>query len=170
MNKFKLTVFALLIYGPTAWSQCAPGIPGAGNPGCIPPTAPGSPYGQPESAGASPAFAPPAPIWGDRWGAIAIDYNNGAAGGANKNATKSDATQLATERCMHAGGIHCEIAVSFVNQCAAIAQKSGRGLLYPATAANTAADEAATRAIAICGDIAECKIVSSLCSYAVRVR
>ena len=111
-----------------------------------------------------------AATWEDRWGAIAIDYNNGAAGGANKAVTKGAATRVAVERCMHSGGIHCEIAVSFVNQCAAIAQKSGRGLLYPATSANTEADEAAKRAITKCGGSAKCKIVSSLCSYAVRAQ
>jgi hypothetical protein len=169
MSNAKLLLLILVAYAPISWSQCAPGIPGAGNPGCIPPSAPGSPYGQPDSAGPLPPSVP-APVWEDRWGAIAIDYTNGAAGGANKEATKSGATQLAVERCMHSGGTHCEVTVSFVNQCAAIAQKAGRGLVYPATAANSEADEAARRAITKCGDSSECKVVASLCSYAVRVQ
>lgn len=167
MNILKVLTITLIAYSPGGWSQCAPGIPGAGNPGCIPPTAPGSPYGQPDNAGAIPPSAP-APVWEDRWGAIAIDYANGAAGGANKSTTKGDAVQLAVERCTHSGGIHCEVTASFVNQCAAIAQKSGRGLVYPAAAADP--DEAARRAISKCGDTTECKVVVSLCSYPVRVQ
>lgn len=67
MNIYKLLAFVSLVYSSVGWTQCAPGIPDAGNPGCIPPTAPGSPYGQPDSAGDSPTFPPPAPIWEDRW-------------------------------------------------------------------------------------------------------
>lgn len=38
--------FALLGLPAIAWAQCAPGIPGAGNPGCIPPNQTNSPYYQ----------------------------------------------------------------------------------------------------------------------------
>jgi|GEM_PF-1114105 len=162
-----LAASALLIYGPTAWSQCASGIPGAGNPGCVPPSAAGSPYGQPSDVG--PITPAPAPaVWEDRWGAIAIDGQSGAAGGANKSSTKQDATQLALERCATAGGVHCEIAIAFVNQCTAIAQRTGGGIVSTATAADT--DQASARALNRCGNSDSCKVISTLCAVPVRVK
>jgi len=167
MKTFKLLFLLLLSYAPLGWAQCAPGIPGAGNPGCIPPTAPGSPYAQPgESAPLAPP--PPAPVWEDRWGAIAIDGQSGAAGGANKSSTKQDATRLALERCATAGGVHCEIAIAFVNQCTAIAQRTGGGIVSTATAADT--DQASARALNRCGNSDSCKVISTLCAVPVRVK
>ena len=69
--------FALLTYAPIGWSECAPGIPGAGNPACIPPTALGSPYAQPGSD--VTADLPPYGRIGG--GAIAMNYGNGVSGG-----------------------------------------------------------------------------------------
>lgn len=166
MKSSRLLLLALLVYAPLGWSQCAPGIPGAGNPGCIPPTAPGSPYAQP--AGSAPLPPPPAPVWEDRWGAIAIDSESGAAGGANKSATKQEAARLALDRCAGAGGHHCEVAIAFVNQCTAIAQKAGGGVVSTATGANT--DQASERAIERCGDSGSCTVISTLCAYPARVK
>jgi hypothetical protein len=167
MNWLKLSALLLILYAPLSWSQCAPGIPGAGNPGCIPPTAPGSPYGQPDQPGPLPPAAPAA-VWEDRWGAIAMDFENGAAGGTVNGTTKKDATQIATQRCVDSGGAHCSIVVAFVNQCAAVAQKPEGGVISSGTAAE--APEASERAINRCGDSHTCKVLYSLCSYAVRVR
>lgn len=81
---------------------------------------------------------------------------------------KKDATQTATQRCADSGGAHCNIVVAFVNQCAAIAQKPEGGVISSGTAAE--APEASERAINRCGDGHTCKVLYSLCSYAVRVR
>lgn len=171
-SRVKLTKVLLLtitlFFSNAVWSQCAPGIPGAGNPGCIPPTASGSPYAQPGDPNLASPNAGPAAAWEDRWGAIAIDYQNGAAGGADKGRSEDEAIQLAMQRCEHSGGTRCEVTVSFVNQCAAIVQKTGGGLVYPATAADT--NEATARAFRKCGNGEACKVKATLCTYAVRVQ
>lgn len=167
MKSRTLFLLALIVYAPLGWAQCAPGIPGAGNPGCIPPTAPGSPYAQPD--GSAPiAPPPPATVWEDRWGAVAIDEQSGAAGGANKSSTKQDATRLALDRCAASGGAHCEVAIAFVNQCTAIAQKAGGGMVSTATAADTA--EATSRALDRCGNSSSCRVISTLCAVPVRMK
>lgn len=167
MKPIKLALLILLAHASTAGAQCAPGIPGAGNPGCIPPTAPGSPYGQPDAAGA-PSSMEPAPVWRTTWGAMALDYSNGAAGGSIQRSSKSDAIALAKERCREEQGQHCEVAIAFENQCAAISQMPGGGLINTATAAD--AKEAERRALSKCQDQRSCKIVASLCTYSERVR
>lgn len=167
-NGCRAALLFVLLSPLAAWAQCGAGIPGAGNPGCIPPTAPGSPYAQPGDPNLPPPNAGPAPVWEDRWGAIAIDYQNGAAGGAYKGASKDDAIQLAMQRCEHSGGTQCEVTVSFVNQCAAIAQKTSGGLVYPATAADT--NEASARALRKCGNSKDCEVTSTLCANPVRVQ
>jgi len=132
----------------------------------MPPTAPGSPYSQPDQTAPLPPSAP-APVWEDRWGAVSMDFENGAAGGTVEGATKNDAARLANARCAQSGGVHCNIVVSFVNQCAAVAQKPEGGVISSGTAAE--APEASERAVARCGDNRSCKVLYSLCSYAVRV-
>lgn len=166
MMRFRIAVCALLVYAPLAWAQCGAGIPGAGNPGCIPPTAPGSPYGQSSDPGAFTP-APAQANWEDRWGAVSMDFDNGAAGGTVVGRTMNDAARLANARCAQSGGVHCNIVVSFVNQCAAVAQKPEGGVISSGTAAD--APEASERAVARCGDNRSCKVLYSLCSYAVRV-
>lgn len=60
--------WVLLAVPLTVHAQCAAGIPGAGNPGCIPPSQPTSPYDQPGSEN-SIALSPAA-TWEDRWGQL----------------------------------------------------------------------------------------------------
>lgn len=162
----KLLAFVLLIYSPVGWTQCAPGIPGAGNPGCIPPTAPGSPYGQP-GGDAAPVAMPPPAVWEDRWGAIAMDYGNGAAGGVKDGVTEQDATHRAMERCMGSGGTQCHLTISFMNQCVAVAQKANSGAVSTATAAEQ--PEATERVLKRCDDNT-CKVVYEFCVHAARVK
>ena len=165
MNCLKFCLLMMLAaYAPITWSQCAPGIPGAGNPGCIPPTAPGSPYGQPGEA-ATPTQ--PAAVWEDRWGAIALDYGNGASGAIDNGTSKQNASRGALEQCAQRGGAHCDVAIAFVNQCAAIAQKPGGGVVSSGTAAE--ARDAESRALARCGD-GTCKLLGTVCTYAVRTQ
>ncbi|WP_081907545.1 MULTISPECIES: DUF4189 domain-containing protein [Luteibacter] len=167
MTSLRLFAILMIAYSPLSFGQCAPGIPGAGNPGCVPPSAPGSPYGQPGETGAVAPPAPPA-IWEDRWGAIAIDRMNGAAGGDIDGTSKSEAVKVATQRCVESGGSsdHCTIVVSFVNQCAAVAQEPGSSVISSATAAD--ATEATARVLNRCGR-SHCSVLYNVCTYAVRV-
>jgi hypothetical protein len=167
MKTYRFLFFALLIYAPIGWTQCAPGIPGAGNPGCIPPTAPGSPYAQP-GGDVAPIPSQPAAVWEERWGAIAMDYGNGAAGGVKDGATKQDATRRAIERCTGSGGTQCELTIAFENQCVAVAQKSVSGAISTATAADST--EATARVLQRCGDGTVCKVVYEFCVRPVRVK
>lgn len=130
---FVLTCIA--ISGP-CFSQCAPGIPSAGNPGCIPPTAPGSPYALPDGT-----VQPPVPVeqkvrWADSFGAIAYDHVEVKAGNSEDKPSKKAAEDTAMDYCRRNGGKDCQIAVSYHNQCASVAQApSGGGNVYFATAA-----------------------------------
>src|ERR1700754_4284953 len=100
MKTFKLLFLVLLSYAPLGWAQCAPGIPGAGNPGCIPPTQPGSPYGQQGDANSSlPSSLPPAARWSERWGAVALDASTGNAVVSTGMKTQAEAKREALSQC-----------------------------------------------------------------------
>ncbi|WP_132141305.1 DUF4189 domain-containing protein [Luteibacter rhizovicinus] len=155
-----------LLYAPIAWSQCAPGIPSAGNPGCIPPDQPNSPY---NNGNSTQQQAPqPRAVWADRWGAIALDANSGRAGTITGRTSKSEANQVALDLCERDGGQDCKILLAFHNQCAAATQNLGGGTIFAASAAGK--DEAERSALDDCGGRKECKVVYSQCSYPERVQ
>ncbi|WP_425493790.1 DUF4189 domain-containing protein [Dyella silvatica] len=167
----KITSIAILLgclYAPLAWSQCAPGVPSAGNPGCIPPDQSNSPYYQGGSAQQqAPQTAPQVQaVWADRWGAIAVDYKTGQAGTIEGQTSKSKADQTALSDCAKNGSPNCEVILSFHNQCAAIAWGAGK-MGY---SGGPTTDVAEQKAIDRCGQGDACKIVYSKCSFAERVR
>lgn len=145
------------------WAQCAPGIPGAGNPGCVPPTQQGSPYYQ----GSDQLPAQPAPTarWEDRWGAVSVDPR-GHVGIVTGAVSKSSAEHDALQKCSSSGGTSCDIAVSYYNQCAAIAQKPSGGIMGTSTAPTVSM--AKSNALTECGD-SSCRVVYSDCSMPERV-
>jgi hypothetical protein len=159
--KSKLFIIFIL-FAPTAWSQCAPGIPSAGNPGCIPPNQMNSPYYQ----GAASAPAQPEAVWADRWGAIALDPHSGIAGLTEHKPSKSWATSDALSECAARGGIKCEIVLAYHNQCAAVAQRTDGGPIQ--AAGSPELDDAKARALEACGGSSQCKIMYSSCSFAER--
>lgn len=161
-------VFGLSFTG-TLLAQCAPGVPSAGNPGCIPPSAPNSPYNQ-GSDGYPPANAPdePAPVWRETWGAVALDMNGAKAGMSNGESSKQSAASLALDRCASAGGSHCELRVTYHNQCVALSQEKGGGKVTTATGPDKRKVEA--QALDLCGGGSTCSVVYSACSDAVRVQ
>ncbi|WP_413623777.1 DUF4189 domain-containing protein [Luteibacter sp. Lutesp34] len=166
MRTALLAAFILLFYASHAAAQCAPGIPSAGNPGCIPPNQPNSPYYNANDA----AVAAPEPDWqwSDRWGAIAIDEGTAAAGTVEGQTSKSEATSEVLRQCESLGGTNCKVIMVFVNQCAAASQSQIDGRVF--TVSRKTKQESEDGAIANCGGRNSCKIVYSQCSPPVRVR
>ncbi len=153
----------------SALAQCAAGIPSAGNPGCIPPTAPSSPYnlGTDPYPGAG-ADSAATPVWRETWGAIALDMTVGRAGMSDTEDSKDAAVAVALARCKNAGGTRCEIRVTYHNQCVALAQERGGGEVATATGPSKRRVEA--RSVDACGGESKCAVVYSACSDSVRVR
>jgi hypothetical protein len=162
-----LAVICIVLLGQAgmATAQCAPGIPSAGNPGCIPPNQANSPYYQGQQDDVSPQQA--APQWAEGWGAIALDFGHGSHGTSAQSDTKSSAATAALSDCRRNGGTQCEVVITFVNQCAAISQPLGGGDISSATAATS--DAAEQRSISRCGDAEKCKVFVEECSAPVRV-
>ncbi|ARP83049.1 hypothetical protein CAL12_21000 [Bordetella genomosp. 8] len=164
LMKFIAFGFWILLAAPfTVHAQCAPGIPGAGNPGCIPPTMQNSPYNQ-----GMDAPSPPPPVWRETWGAIAIDMNVGRAGMSDTEMSKDSAISVALARCKSAGGSQCEIKTTYHNQCVALAQQKGGGDVVTFTGPDKSRAE--LQSVERCGGKARCAVVYSACSDAVRVQ
>lgn len=158
----RILLFCLVCHAPLAWSQCAPGIPSAGNPSCIPPNAPGSPYYQ---QGGQQAPQPKVQ-WADRWGAIAIDSETGNAGTVTAYPSKSAAENAALNDCAKNGAKNCTLRKVYYNQCAAVAWGTG----YNTTASAGSKEDAEANALASCKTaVSDCKIVYSDCSYPERM-
>lgn len=157
MFKKILVLLILSTAGGQAFAQCAPGIPGAGNPGCIPPNQPNSPYYQ--TGNGAPIKAPP--TWADRWGAVALDTDMGKAGTILDQSNKADAESTALSNCRNDGGQNCRVLISYYNQCAAVAQKSSGGEVFASSAYPQ--EQAQKRAMSSCKD-SSCHIIYSECS------
>lgn len=153
----------------SALAQCAAGIPSAGNPGCIPPTAPGSPYnlGTDPYPGAGAGSAP-TPVWRKTWGAIAMDQTAGRAGMSDTEDSKDAAVAVALARCKNAGGMRCETLTTYQNQCVGLAQERGGGRVTTVTGGSKQRVE--SRSVELCGGESKCAVVYSACSDPVRVR
>lgn len=157
----RLIALALIGIASFAHGQCAPGILGAGNPGCSPPSAPNSPYNQGGTPGSPGA---PKAVWLDSWGAVALDENMGLAGNVEGADSKSEASGTAISYCEKNGGRDCQLFISYYNQCAALAQPQGGGSIAAYTAGKRS--EAEEGAIERCGGQGRCIVVLSKCSYA----
>lgn len=165
IKSIRVSIWAGYLYASMAWSQCAPGVPSAGNPGCIPPDQSNSPYYQENSSQQQMRMSQP--IWADRWGAIAIDSETGGAGTVAGRASKADAIQAATSDCMKHGATHCKIELAYYNQCAAIAW----GSTHHGVAGEANESLAQSSAMKYCRDGAtDCKVVYSACSLPERIK
>nr|WP_288823992.1 DUF4189 domain-containing protein [uncultured Paraburkholderia sp.] len=164
----RLRVSALLAGPLPLLAQCAPGIPCAGNPGGIPPSAPNSPYnnhaGDYPTAGNSNA----SPRWRDSWGAVAMDDDSGAAGVAVNEESKSSANATAMKQCSMNGSAHCKVIISYYNQCVSVAQQHNGGFIIAAGRAEQA--DADRYTLSQCAKHGTCEIVYHACSYAVRLQ
>lgn len=162
MRKQRVFLVALMwvTLAATAHAQCAPGIPSAGNPGCIPPDQANSPYSQDDPG----VQAPSQPIghWADRWGAASMESATAIAGTVEDQPSKKSAVAESLSRCSKNGGRQCELLFTFYNQCAAIAQQKGGGPVNWATAMKS--EDAESNALSNCHSSAGCQIVYSRCS------
>lgn len=160
------SIMALAMLAGGLHAQCAPGIPGAGNPGCIPPNAPNSPYNQ----GSGANTPPPQPVghWEDRWAAVALDYQNLKSGMVSSKADEASASSGALAECRANGGASCELAIAYHNQCAALAQHTTTHEVSSATGPDVS--QAVNRVKTRCGDSGACQVIYSQCSLPILVK
>ena len=96
-----------------------------------------------------------------------MDFAADASGTVSNSTTEERANRSALADCRDQGGTHCELVLTYHNQCAAITQ-SAAGIFSSATAATKG--EAESRVIAKCGDQRTCRILYSQCAIPVRVQ
>jgi hypothetical protein len=109
----------------------------------------------------------PAPVWSDRWGAIAFDRGTGQAGTVVDKDSKADANSLAMHDCQINGSPNCEVVLTYYNACAAIAMGGGGSGMSN----NATLEGAKSSAMRLCNeDSSTCKIVYSGCSLPRRIR
>ncbi|MBN3262271.1 DUF4189 domain-containing protein [Pectobacterium brasiliense] len=137
--------------GGGATAGCAP-IPGGGNAG---------------GGGWQYEPSPPAPIWEDRWGAIAGDKPKGILGFSTRLPSEPAAQHAALADCATKGGEHCKIENSYKNGCTAmIVGEWGYNIASRATV-----DEAIASGIQKCKDSdRNCVVLYSACSPPVCIR
>lgn len=162
INKYNKFIFlSIFAISDTALSQCAPGIPSAGNPGCVPPNVPGS-LGLGYNQGQS--FATKA-TWEKRWGAIAFDKYTDHLSVTNNEPSEQSATKKVMDDCKTQGGRQCHLVFAYYNQCAAIAineKKIGYGR-------GPRKSKAENLAMKSCRKAGPCELIYSECSYAVQI-
>jgi hypothetical protein len=167
-NFIALFLLACLFHVPQAWAQCAPGIPDAGNPECLPPDDANSPYyqGDRNKPGETRPQQPRA-VWADRWGAIAEDPQASAVGTVIQQESKSKAEEAALSSCTEHGGRNCKIALTYYNQCAAVAVDEENLAVHAHAATQEKAEQLALNGF---NGGHTTKIVYSACSLPVRVQ
>ena len=113
-----LVWFSFLSAGVRAEGNCPPGyypIGGGGTAGCAP--IPGN--GGRSESGQQQAPPPSAPVWEDRWGAVAFDGPRGILGVAAGLPSEQAAKRTALNHCKVKGGVKCQSEISYVNGCTA---------------------------------------------------
>ena len=117
--------------------------------------------------------AGPTQHWQKTWGGVAIDGVTGEVGTSVGKTTQAEAKNAALTRCSELGGRNCEFALTYRNQCVAIAWPSVLGG-RPTIQSGPTTDEAATQALPRCAagspGKAACRIVHSECTEPVLVQ
>ena len=147
-------------------AQCGMGIPSAGNPNCVPPGMPGSPYvTAPQNNSRQPVYQQPIIIkheWADRWGAMVVDNVHPVTGFSTGAPSKNDAMRLAKADCLNKGGGECDNLFAYRNQCAVMIAVKGGGVYYRSA---PYAEIAEADGMKICADNKEtCRVIYSNCS------
>ena len=150
-----------------ARGQCAPGIPSAGNPGCIPPDQANSPYLS-DATGNPSKPAENSAVWESRWGSIALDFEKGKAGTISNSSDEQDAISTARSRCNENGGISCRTVLTYHDQCASVVEDTAGGRVTTSTASTQ--ETATARSMTKCGNRKSCEVIYERCSLPVRVR
>lgn len=163
--KFLLLLFWIAL-PPSAFAEgaCPPGfypIGGQGVQGCAP--IPGATATGSEAS--IPAPAPrPTGYWTETWGAISTAKSTGDIGVTYGKPSKGEADSDALGKCATYGAKDCRIALSYKNQCVAIAKGAGGSYVHSARSSSI---ERAT-SIAMKGCIANtegaCEVVHTNCS------
>jgi hypothetical protein len=108
----------------------------------------------------------PAPIWEDRWGAIAVDASTGTFGASKDKLNKRDANNAAIEDCQSDGDRGCKVLISYYSQCIALAQASTGGILFAETAPRL--EDAKANSVKDCGNDS-CSVIYTDCVSAQRM-
>lgn len=160
------SILTLFLAANCCYAQsCPAGIPSAGNPMCLPPDRPESPYYNGSGAYVQQPVQPQIILikrqWVDRWGAIAVDAEAGSLGFVTGLKNKEEAQLAALNDCKRKGGGACEINLSFFNQCAVFV--TGKKF-YSSQGAPTI-EKAKNLALKRCSSkTTNCRIYQSACS------
>ena len=139
-----------------AYAQCGGINTGGGN--CTPPNAPGMPGYVGDNA---PNAAQPPAAYITQWGAIVLDDGGAGAGTVTGRSTERAAEKDALDDCASKGGRSCRVALTYDNECAAVAWTPGSYFLSSAPKTRDAEGDAMVKCNA---KAADCKIVYSACS------
>lgn len=106
--------------------------------------------------------------WADRWGAIADD-GNGVSGIVSSMQSKQQAENSAISECKKRGGGACAVALTYHNQCAAVATGEHGASLYHAETEDKAV-ESAMKNCEIKQGAGACRLYYSGCSLPEQVQ
>ncbi|WP_460831854.1 DUF4189 domain-containing protein [Lysobacter humi (ex Lee et al. 2017)] len=159
MRELWLAVGLLVTCGQAFAQQCPTGL--AGQPNCLPPDHPSSPYRR------SVQPLRPSAQWESRYAAVAMGKAASGFTAVGPLASQRKAEKDAVRGCRARGGDDCKLVFSFGNQCGVIVW--GRTVRTLATAATVA--EAAEKARRECSaDTQDCEVFFADCVEPVRVR
>jgi hypothetical protein len=147
----------------TSLQATAQGCP----PGQHPVAGQGWNYCAPVPGGTEEQAPPPQPSgfkWKSHWHSTAIDNGAGALGTSTGQVTAEDAQHGALLDCRSKGGSNCEIQITYVNGCVAMAVGKKNRSGAPTK------DEAIKKAISVCGKgDSTCQLYYSSCDLPDRV-
>jgi Domain of unknown function (DUF4189) len=109
---------------------------------------------------------PVAPVWANRWGAIASD-GNGVYGIVSDMTTKRKASKAAIQTCKDRGGGNCVIRLAYYNQCAAVVMTDTWSGYAGAPTLENAIEDGKKRCTG--SNTGSCRVYWSGCSMPVRV-
>lgn len=157
-------LLALAMMATEASAQCGPGIPGGGNPSCVPPDVF---YRSLPNGGA----VEPVLIWEERFGAVAIDRGKEVFGYGADYKTSEKALKKAIKGCVSNGGTEdgCTTGANWYSNGCGVVAESVIGLFYL-----TGPDLVRAR-LDVLWDCEQqsgraCRLVSDECSFPVSLR
>lgn len=145
-------------------AQCGMGIPGAGNPGCVPPDVLNQ-QNQNSTTQQQPQTILIRHKWADRWGAIVVDDNNPVFGYSEGISNKRKARALAALDCLKKGGAVCKNKMFvYRNSCASMVAIKGGGAISQSAQNIQLAESLGLSTCEKEGKV--CRVIYSGCSHA----